>query len=252
MVYVNHIILQGEDNMRDLGGFIGKDGKRVLYRKLFRSGELSKLSDSDKDTLLSLGIEQIIDLRLDSERNEAQDNIPPNITSFHLPLISDIDGESGDRATVLAKIIDGGMTTDELMFPIYSTIDSLKENNWNKIFNLLESNKTSLWHCTEGKDRAGMTTVLVLFSLGVDRDTIIKDYMTSNSYLANYIDENVKYMNTNYGEGVGEKLRPLLGVKKEYILAFLNAVDKKYGSMDAFLKKLDVDITKMQTNYLEK
>lgn len=53
--------------MRDLGGFVGQDNKRVLYRKLFRSEELSRLTEADKDSLNSLGIEQILDLRTDSE-----------------------------------------------------------------------------------------------------------------------------------------------------------------------------------------
>ena len=45
----NHVALQGEDNMRDLGGYVGTDNKRVLYHKLFRSGELSTLTTADFD-----------------------------------------------------------------------------------------------------------------------------------------------------------------------------------------------------------
>jgi protein-tyrosine phosphatase len=250
--YENHVALKGEDNMRDLGGFVGEGGKLVLYRKLFCSGELSHLTDADLDTIISLGIEQLVDLRFDSERVESPDRVPQSIAQYHLPLIADIGGKAGNREELLSKIIQGEMTAQELMLPVYSTIDSLKEANWKKIFDLLEANKTTLWHCTEGKDRAGMTTALVLFSLGVDRDTVIKDYMASNTYLAEYIEQRVAYMNSTYEEGVGEMLRPVLGVKEDYILAFLNAIDDNYGSMDTFLINIDVDIAKMQANYLEK
>ncbi|MBP5727502.1 MAG: tyrosine-protein phosphatase, partial [Clostridia bacterium] len=37
-----------------------------------------------------------------------------------------------------------------------------------------------LWHCTEGKDRCGMTTALILEALGVDRETITQDYLKTN------------------------------------------------------------------------
>ena len=37
-----------------------------------------------------------------------------------------------------------------------------------------------LWHCSEGKDRCGMTAALVLEALGVDRDTIMEDYLKTN------------------------------------------------------------------------
>ena len=37
-----------------------------------------------------------------------------------------------------------------------------------------------LWHCTEGKDRCGLTTALILEVLGVDRKTIMEDYLKTN------------------------------------------------------------------------
>ena len=38
-----------------------------------------------------------------------------------------------------------------------------------------------LWHCTEGKDRCGITTALVLEALGVDREVIREDYLKTNA-----------------------------------------------------------------------
>lgn len=37
-----------------------------------------------------------------------------------------------------------------------------------------------LWHCTEGKDRCGMITALILESLDVSRKTILEDYLKTN------------------------------------------------------------------------
>ncbi|MBC8931267.1 tyrosine/lipid phosphatase LipA, partial [Escherichia coli] len=58
-------------------------------------------------------------------------------------------------------------------------------------FDILLANQDGsvLWHCTAGKDRAGFGTALVLSALGVDKNTVIDDYMLSNKYRA---DENKK------------------------------------------------------------
>lgn len=62
-----------------------------------------------------------------------------------------------------------------------------------KIFDILLANQDGsvLWHCTAGKDRAGFGTALVLSALGVDKNTVIDDYMLSNKYRA---DENKKQL----------------------------------------------------------
>lgn len=51
------------------------------------------------------------------------------------------------------------------------------------ILSIMQHDYTSgamLWHCTEGKDRCGLTTALILEILGVDRKTIMEDYLKTN------------------------------------------------------------------------
>ena len=44
---------------------------------------------------------------------------------------------------------------------------------------LMETDRTPLmFHCTAGKDRAGFAAALFLAALGVERETIIEDYMS--------------------------------------------------------------------------
>ncbi|SFT52951.1 protein-tyrosine phosphatase [Lishizhenia tianjinensis] len=255
--YEKHVELEGEDNMRDMGGYTGENGKRVLFRKLFRSGELSGLTENDKQIMLDLGIEQVIDLRTNTEINEHPDNLPTGVNSFHLPLIDEAPGSGsgtgGSYEDFIQAVISGQVDATEVMInSAYNTIDSIKIANWTTIFNHLEDNKVTLWHCTAGKDRAGMTAALVLSSLGVDRATIIEDFLASNDFLADYIEGTVAYMNAEYGNNAGEAMRPVLGVEIEYIEAFFTAIETNYGSVENFLNVLDVDIAKMQANFLEK
>ena len=37
-----------------------------------------------------------------------------------------------------------------------------------------------LWHCTEGKDRCGLLSAVLLLALGVERSTILEDYLLTN------------------------------------------------------------------------
>lgn len=250
----NHVTLTGEDNMRDLGGYAGKDGKRIMYHKLFRSGELSALTDADLSHLAEKEFKQVIDLRTSAERAEKADKAITGTTRYELSLIDDLSGTNGggtSQADVFGLILSGQMTAEQMMIPAYA-IDDTKIEQWIKIFDLLESGETTLWHCTAGKDRAGMTTALVLSSLGVDRQTIIADFLLSNTYLATANQQTVSYINAQYGAGVGEQLMPLLGVEEEYITTFFNDIDTKYGSVDNFLKTLKVDTAKMRKNFLEK
>ncbi len=249
--YENHIALEGEDNMRDLGGYFGESGRRVLYRKLFRSGELFELTPADLEELATLDLFNVIDLRTDEEFDDEPDQLPEGPVLHHLPLLENLDYGDIKREELSSKIFAGELDAEEYMIAIYSTIDELRIQSWTAIFDLLETGDTTLWHCTEGKDRAGMTTALVLLSLGVDETDVIEDFMLSNEYLSESIESTVALIDQHRGEGMGELLRPLLSVKEEYIIAFFDAIEDQYGSIDAFLAELDVDIDAMRINFLE-
>ena len=55
--------LQGAINFRDLGGYPTKDGKQVKWGKIYRSADISKLTDKDI-ILVSLHIKMICDFRV--------------------------------------------------------------------------------------------------------------------------------------------------------------------------------------------
>lgn len=252
VTYETHINLAGQINMRDLGGLYGANGKRVLYHKLFRSGDLSKLTASDLDSLTALGIKQVIDLRTSSEITSAPDKLPTSgITSTNLPLLASATGGLS-QSQLMGGIMQGTISAETFMLSIYNSVDSLKEANWTKAFALIQTGNTTLYHCTAGKDRAGMTTAIILSALGVSKDDIIGDFMASNEYMATYISQEVSAIDAAYGAGTGAKLKPMFDVEDAYIYAFFNAVDAKYGSMDNFLVKLGIDKVKMQKLFLEK
>ena len=55
--------VEGAVNMRDLGGYSTIDGKHVKWNMLYRSADISKLTDADLDTLKKRKISYVVDLR---------------------------------------------------------------------------------------------------------------------------------------------------------------------------------------------
>ena len=60
--------MQGTPNFRDFGGYRGADGRRVKWGYLFRSGQLSALTDPDLELLASLQLDLVCDFRRTEEQ----------------------------------------------------------------------------------------------------------------------------------------------------------------------------------------
>ena len=46
----------------------------------------------------------------------------------------------------------------------------------------LEEGRALLWHCSDGKDRAGCAAMLLLYALGASEETVYQDYLLTNEY----------------------------------------------------------------------
>ena len=128
----------------------------------------------------------------------------------------------------------------------------------NKNLDLLLTNnyKAILWHCTAGKDRAGLATILVLECLGIPREDIINDYLLTNKYVQNDINKMVNSIKAEYDFPIIEDVvKALFGIKREYMEDVYATIEKEYGSVENFLdKKLGIDNKKIQImreHYLE-
>ena len=98
------------------------------------------------------------------------------------------------------------------------------------------SNDSALvYHCTAGKDRTGIATALILYALGVDEQTIMNDYLATNYYRQSDNGRMRKMLMDNYHmkEAVVDDV---LGVKEIYLKTTFEAINKKYGSIEKFLK----------------
>ena len=243
--------LQGAVNFRDLGGYATKDGHHLKWGEIYRSADMSKLTDHDLAELYQRNIAYDVDLRGTEESKQAPDRLNPNTDYILCPAGS--DHANGDLLKSLAKIKTGG---DSVMASYYSNTTYLADRYkpfFNKLLNL-PADKSLVFHCTAGKDRTGIGAALLLYSLGIPYETIVQDYEASNYYRSAENAKAVKGMVTmmNINEGVA---KDVLSVKKEYLDATFNAIKQQYGSVDNFLKNQigldDHDIQTLKDKFLE-
>lgn len=238
--------VKGAVNFRDLGGYTTKQGTHVKWGKVFRSGEISKLTDQDLAVLQQKHIDHVVDFRSDDEVSKAKDRLPAGADYIQLAAGSEALESFISQLPTLS-------TGDSLMISFYSKTSHLKAKYKPFFEDLLTMPDSSalLFHCTAGKDRTGVGAALLLHALGVPDSTIMSDYLLTNAYRKV---ENEKMVKGMMMAGIKEQVaRDLAGVKKEYLDAANQAIVKQYGSMDKFLSGeiglTSADIKKLRKKY---
>lgn len=174
-----HLPLEGTYNVRELGGYPGRDGRTTRWRTLLRADSLHRLSPQAQEQLLQWGLRTVIDLRRADELHKAPNVFATStrVAYRHLSLLS--DGPSGRTLPrTLADIYR--IILDERQSYIRTTLQTLATQD---IF-------PAIFHCTAGKDRTGLLSALLLGLAGVSEEVIIEDYALSAQYLTGpYLDE---------------------------------------------------------------
>lgn len=236
-----HLPMTGGYNFRDLGGFKTTDGRYVKWGKIIRSDDLYHLTEADLTYLASLPLISVVDFRAEAEVSQAPDKLPAtttghypySITPGNLTASMDLSSLSSNKGDSVMMEINIMLVSDTASIKRYTDYFTLLQN---------EKDIPLLFHCSAGKDRTGMAAALTLFALGVDEETIMKDYLSSNVYLGDKYREYIaKY----------PALRSLFEVKSEYIQAGIEWVKKEYGTVENYLGKvLHVDTEKLKVMYL--
>ena len=123
-----------------------------------------------------------------------------------------------------------------------------------RFFDILLENKNGavLWHCSAGKDRAGVMTVLVLSALGVPENEIVADYLLTGETSRKDIRHMKLLLPFKFKDkNIRKCVYVLLDVRERYIRDILAEVKRDYGDMEQFLNKR-FGITKDQIVQLRK
>ena len=134
--------------MRDLGGYITRDGRRVKQNLAYRSAQLESITDEG----LAVALHQL-NIRTDLDlRGSSIAPLGPTVQHVSVPMqwYEHIFGEDKHEA-------------------VRKTVATFA----------YEENYPILFHCSMGRDRTGTTAFLILGLLGVEEDTLRHEYCAS-------------------------------------------------------------------------
>lgn len=217
---------------------MGIAGRKVRSGMLFRSDHLAGLTPQDTDVLRSLGLARTIDFRGVRER-AAQAYELSGVVQVSLP----IEPTLVQHVQMLLK--DGNLLSTEdissMMQKTYRDFVTLHAMYLRSFFqHLLEAPSPTVFHCTAGKDRTGFAAALLLFALGVERKTIMEDYLLTNDLYVR-------------PAGFGRQMPPhisavLWGVQPLFLEAAYGAIDT-YGGMETYLREI-IGVGPAERNFL--
>ena len=230
--------LDGGINFRDLGGYVSRDGRHVKWGKLFRCGHLAELSDEDLVSLRALGIHRVHDFR----REEEQRRMPSR--EFSAQTTADYQISIGSMSRFWDILLAGKLTalsSHELVVNSYrDCIEEVIPAYTRFMRGILDNDRGgSLFHCAAGKDRTGMAAALILGALDVPRETIVEDYLLTLEHfdsenLLRLVEQHLRDADVEHWQR--DWLTPYCSVHRDNIEAFLDALDRNYGSIGNYLQ----------------
>lgn len=233
----------GVDNFRDLGGIRLACGRVIRDHMIFRSGELFDLSEQEKAELNQLGIDYVFDLRSADEVDYKPDYVPQGATYYNIPA-AQTKGKMVIKPDSVVKMIPvwlpSAVSRGAFRMRFRHLYRKFPFDNpaYRRMFEVMDEGKKFLFHCTAGKDRTGVASMLILLALGADLDTVKKDYMLSNFYR---VESNERYMEQFAEYKHYKKYRKILkmtgSVEMGYFDTCYKKIIRKYGDVKTFLLK---------------
>ncbi|WP_042381880.1 tyrosine-protein phosphatase [Streptacidiphilus melanogenes] len=217
--------LASDPNLRDIGGYRTSDGRWVRMGAVYRSQALS-LTAADLGVVNTLGVTADYDLRTTSEIAQAPDVVPSGATYTNLNVLANVTLTptltSPAAAESYMEAIEQDFVTDPTARAAFGKL----------LTDIADGHGAALYHCTAGKDRTGWATAVLLTLLGVPQETVMQDYLLSNTY---YFDSPAVQGMLKAMPGAQAAIyTPMLQVQASYLQAGLAQVTASYGSMDGY------------------
>lgn len=235
--------LTGVRNFRDVGGLPTVDGRRVRYGRLYRSGHLAHATDEDAAFLGSLSLRVVFDFRNAADiALEGPDVDLPGVRRVGMPLSDPAQGadfwrivRDGDIAALRQAL--GGGKGRQRMIHSYRRMVLDRTGEHSRLLRELSADTglPALLHCAAGKDRAGLSVVVILLALGAEPDAIEKDYLESNGPYNRYRLQRRADGAGGPSQEAAELLRPLFEASAEYLHAAYDAIKDTWGGTDRYL-----------------
>ena len=205
MLKPNILPLKSVRNPRDLGGYRGLDNRKIKSHRLLRTGNISQITEKDEEFLKDYGL--------------VKKNIEEIFEKYR------VDEYAGFR--MMCERYHNHIAKKHAQTTLHKILEVLANTEEGAV----------LYHCSEGKDRTGLVTVVLLYILGVDMETIRQDYLYSNYMLNDYRAKRDRIMKEN-SENLyfRANMRILGSVSDAFLDTSLITIEKEFGGFDNYLK----------------
>lgn len=228
----------GTLNVRELGGYVNADGVQLKTHKVLRGDDLSNLTEEGMKALQEYGVKICIDLRIYEEKQKPDPFYMSNELEYHsIPIKGD-----------MVMQCEPG----EMLYRLYVNI---LENHAKALLAemriVAREEEGIIFHCTAGKDRTGVTAMLILAICGVSREQIVVDYEPSGKNIA----EQIKRQKQQLEEcGITSIPDEIFESRAETMDKLLDYLEEKYDGPVNYLRKIglsDSEIEQIRKKMLE-
>ncbi|MFC6259560.1 tyrosine-protein phosphatase [Levilactobacillus fujinensis] len=260
MRVAQEIKLKNGFNCRDLGGYQTTSGRMVKAHKLIRAGYLSDLDSADQQVLDDYGVRTVIDLRSPMEILKYPDQLSGRSRYLRIPVSRQDLTESTANLRSLAGQLTDKRAGFQLMMRSYQQliVNVEAQQAYRHFFQVLLSSASGgiLFHCSSGKDRTGLLTILTLMMLGVPDDVVKADYLQSNWVSAIRVNDRLNEAKRVSGNlAYLQSIFDLSIVREAYFERVLSIINDQYGGIKSYcyeqLGLSEDDLTKLKELVLE-
>jgi protein-tyrosine phosphatase len=227
-------------NVRDLGGYVTREGKVTRWKTLVRADNLNFLSEEGRAALRAYGVQTIVDLRYPKEADVYPSPFAGEPHFHHLPLLDEARRADEDMAFAVSRLDWHKLVFDERAENVAAVMHAIAQSPEAGV----------LFHCHAGKDRTGIVAALLLDLAGVDHDTIAEDYALSNEYLKPRHDEWL----ANVPDDKREWALGLMACPPDVMKAALDHLQARYGGTAGYLKSIglsDAEVASLRRRVVE-
>lgn len=255
-VYGTRIPLKGASNVQDLGGIKTKNGRTIKAHRIIRSNKMVGYTKGDVKTIRkTYKLKTVVDFRSNHEIKTTPDVKIAHVKYIKDGVVKDSNFGGNSQAEFARQL---AVMSPKHMPEFYQGLvsDKVSVKGYKVFFKQLLRQKTgsTLFHCTDGKDRTGIGAMLFLSAMGVSKKNIMKEYLRSNHNLAKENKLAISAMDKlTTDKRARQNFRRLKAVKKSYLNAAYQKINQRYGSVDNYLKKLGLTTQKkkqLQKMYL--